>query len=273
MRYNRKHMAKRFDQYCPVAHSLCLVGERWALLIVRELMQGPSATRTWAKASPASGRTSSRRGCAPSRKPASSESAGCPPRRLDRLRADRVRRGARGGHLRARPLGRPLAGPAGARGRALPRVGRQRLRRSLLARGGARAHRNLRPADRRRRLLRPPRRRANACVGRRRRERRPRGHARHADVLPARERRAHAGGCPRPGRGGDRGRPCDVRALLPGSQHDAENDTRPRAGRAPLRRMARLPANAFGLGRSTAHVGKLTPAQPPTASDRRCRDR
>jgi DNA-binding HxlR family transcriptional regulator len=41
MRYNRKHMAKRFDQYCPVAHSLCLVGERWALLIVRELMRGP----------------------------------------------------------------------------------------------------------------------------------------------------------------------------------------------------------------------------------------
>jgi len=34
-------MAKRFDQYCPVAHALCLVGERWALLIVRELLRGP----------------------------------------------------------------------------------------------------------------------------------------------------------------------------------------------------------------------------------------
>ena len=34
-------MAKRFDQYCPVAHALCLVGERWALLIVRELIRGP----------------------------------------------------------------------------------------------------------------------------------------------------------------------------------------------------------------------------------------
>lgn len=34
-------MAKRFDQYCPVAHALCLVGERWALLIVRELIKGP----------------------------------------------------------------------------------------------------------------------------------------------------------------------------------------------------------------------------------------
>jgi DNA-binding HxlR family transcriptional regulator len=34
-------MAKHFDQYCPVAHALCLVGERWALLIVRELLRGP----------------------------------------------------------------------------------------------------------------------------------------------------------------------------------------------------------------------------------------
>jgi DNA-binding HxlR family transcriptional regulator len=32
---------KRYDQYCPVAHALDLVGERWALLIVRELLQGP----------------------------------------------------------------------------------------------------------------------------------------------------------------------------------------------------------------------------------------
>ena len=32
---------KRYDQYCPVAHSLGLVGERWTLLIVRELLQGP----------------------------------------------------------------------------------------------------------------------------------------------------------------------------------------------------------------------------------------
>jgi DNA-binding HxlR family transcriptional regulator len=34
-------VAKRFDQYCPVAHALSLVGERWALLIVRELLRGP----------------------------------------------------------------------------------------------------------------------------------------------------------------------------------------------------------------------------------------
>lgn len=34
-------MAKRFDQYCPVAHALGLVGERWSFLVVRELLHGP----------------------------------------------------------------------------------------------------------------------------------------------------------------------------------------------------------------------------------------
>jgi DNA-binding HxlR family transcriptional regulator len=34
-------MRKRYDQYCPVAHALDLVGDRWALLVVRELMHGP----------------------------------------------------------------------------------------------------------------------------------------------------------------------------------------------------------------------------------------
>jgi DNA-binding HxlR family transcriptional regulator len=30
-----------YDQYCPVAHALDVVGERWSLLVVRELMHGP----------------------------------------------------------------------------------------------------------------------------------------------------------------------------------------------------------------------------------------
>jgi DNA-binding HxlR family transcriptional regulator len=34
-------MAKRYDQYCAIAHALELVGERWSLLIVRELLAGP----------------------------------------------------------------------------------------------------------------------------------------------------------------------------------------------------------------------------------------
>jgi len=34
-------VTKRYDQYCPMAHALSLVGERWSLLIVRELLRGP----------------------------------------------------------------------------------------------------------------------------------------------------------------------------------------------------------------------------------------
>ena len=34
-------MTKRYEQYCPMAHALSLVGERWSLLIVRELLLGP----------------------------------------------------------------------------------------------------------------------------------------------------------------------------------------------------------------------------------------
>jgi DNA-binding HxlR family transcriptional regulator len=34
-------VAKRYDQYCPMAHALDLVGDRWTLLVLRELMHGP----------------------------------------------------------------------------------------------------------------------------------------------------------------------------------------------------------------------------------------
>jgi DNA-binding HxlR family transcriptional regulator len=34
-------MTKRYDEHCPVAHALGLVGERWALFVVLELMRGP----------------------------------------------------------------------------------------------------------------------------------------------------------------------------------------------------------------------------------------
>jgi DNA-binding HxlR family transcriptional regulator len=37
----RSAMAKSYHQYCPVAHALDLVGERWSLLVVRELVHGP----------------------------------------------------------------------------------------------------------------------------------------------------------------------------------------------------------------------------------------
>ena len=32
---------KRYEHYCPIAHALDIVGDRWELLIVRELMMGP----------------------------------------------------------------------------------------------------------------------------------------------------------------------------------------------------------------------------------------
>jgi len=34
-------VSKRYDEHCPVAHALGLVGERWALLVVLELLRGP----------------------------------------------------------------------------------------------------------------------------------------------------------------------------------------------------------------------------------------
>ncbi len=33
--------AHSYNQYCPIAHALDLVGDRWALLIVRDLIMGP----------------------------------------------------------------------------------------------------------------------------------------------------------------------------------------------------------------------------------------
>jgi DNA-binding HxlR family transcriptional regulator len=45
-------MAKNYEQYCPVAHALELVGERWSLLIVRELLKGPKRYTDLADALP-----------------------------------------------------------------------------------------------------------------------------------------------------------------------------------------------------------------------------
>jgi DNA-binding HxlR family transcriptional regulator len=48
-------MPKRYAQYCPVAHALELVGERWALLVVRELLNGPKRYTDLAAALPGIG--------------------------------------------------------------------------------------------------------------------------------------------------------------------------------------------------------------------------
>jgi DNA-binding HxlR family transcriptional regulator len=36
-----KPPAKRYEQYCPIARSLDVLGERWTLLVVRDLLMGP----------------------------------------------------------------------------------------------------------------------------------------------------------------------------------------------------------------------------------------
>src|SRR5687768_11140534 len=48
-------MTKRYDQYCPVAHALNLVGERWALFVVLELMRGPKRYTDLAESLPGIG--------------------------------------------------------------------------------------------------------------------------------------------------------------------------------------------------------------------------
>lgn len=46
---------KRYGQYCPVAHALDRVGDRWTLLIVRELMLGQRRFTDLAEALPGIG--------------------------------------------------------------------------------------------------------------------------------------------------------------------------------------------------------------------------
>lgn len=48
-------MAKGYAQFCPVAHALDLVGERWALLVIRELLNGPKRYTDLASALPGIG--------------------------------------------------------------------------------------------------------------------------------------------------------------------------------------------------------------------------
>ena len=48
-------MKRRYDHYCPVTHALRLVGERWALLLVLELMGGPKRYTDLAEALPGIG--------------------------------------------------------------------------------------------------------------------------------------------------------------------------------------------------------------------------
>jgi DNA-binding HxlR family transcriptional regulator len=46
---------KRYNQYCPIAHALERVGERWSLLIVRDLLSGPKRYTDLAESLPGIG--------------------------------------------------------------------------------------------------------------------------------------------------------------------------------------------------------------------------
>jgi DNA-binding HxlR family transcriptional regulator len=48
-------MKRRYDRYCPMAHALDLIGERWALLVVLELLHGPKRYSDLADALPGIG--------------------------------------------------------------------------------------------------------------------------------------------------------------------------------------------------------------------------
>ena len=48
-------VGRTYDQYCPIAHALGAVGERWSLLIVRELLHGPRRYTDLAQALPGIG--------------------------------------------------------------------------------------------------------------------------------------------------------------------------------------------------------------------------
>lgn len=48
-------MKRRYERYCPMAHALDLVGERWALLVVLELMHGAKRYSDLAEALPGIG--------------------------------------------------------------------------------------------------------------------------------------------------------------------------------------------------------------------------
>ena len=63
---------KTYGQMCPLARSLDVLGERWTMLVIRELLLGPSSSSTSSRSSRRSGATGSRSDCEDSRRQASS---------------------------------------------------------------------------------------------------------------------------------------------------------------------------------------------------------
>src|SRR5215204_4308553 len=91
------------------AHALDLIGERWACLVVRELLLGPKRFTDLRAGIPhLRARTCSPSACASWRGLGWCAAASFPAGGFQYLRADRLGYGARAGHHRSRPLGRPL---------------------------------------------------------------------------------------------------------------------------------------------------------------------
>ena len=158
---------------CGIARALDVVGERWALLVVRDLLLGPKRF-TDLRAGlpdvspdvlvPAAARARGRRLVA--RRQAR------PAGRLAGLRADRLRAGARAGRARARAAGAPRAPFPDGEHRLRPRLGDARAQDGVRPGGGRRPGRELRVPLRRAAL---PRARARG---------RARDHARGAPRTP-----------------------------------------------------------------------------------------
>ena len=82
---------QRYDQYCPIAHALGLVGERWSLLVVRELLDGPKRYTDLVDGLPGIGTNILAAACAISRPAGSSRSEAAAAGGVHGLRAHRVR--------------------------------------------------------------------------------------------------------------------------------------------------------------------------------------
>ena len=100
---------RKYDEGCAVSHALDLIGERWALLIVRELLLGPKRFTDLRAGVPGASpdvlaqrlRELKDAGVVRQRK--------LPAGGLSRVRAHRLGRRARTDRHPARPLGQPLA--------------------------------------------------------------------------------------------------------------------------------------------------------------------
>ena len=152
-------MARCYDQYCPMAHALDLVGERWSLLIVRELLEDDQLRYSDLHARlPGCGTNILAARLKTLEQGGSSAASARPAGSVVGLRADGVRRGTPRSTARARALGRTIARPAA----------RVRRPREGLAPGRA-AHRASSTATGRDRV--PDRRRRRVVVGTSRRAR------------------------------------------------------------------------------------------------------